>query len=224
MSSSQHHDYVECEVSTLGGSQFVVQAESSWKVWELKEEIAAVTNIPIFEQHLIKDLCVMRNVDALINATDSNHAPHLNIGLSRWSVTDTLCDDLLSLAWRGFRAFSKDCGDTIEGARVVSMMRYAGLHEGATLVRREYELPESLSFVDLVALLAELKEALTSSSNLEGIREFDLEDDSDDDSEDSSDDDDDDDERCVHDRLRELNDPDLMCDARLFLKSRRNTS
>eukprot|EP00928_Gymnodinium_smaydae_P022265 TRINITY_DN18753_c1_g1_i1.p1 TRINITY_DN18753_c1_g1~~TRINITY_DN18753_c1_g1_i1.p1 ORF type:complete len:219 (-),score=35.21 TRINITY_DN18753_c1_g1_i1:446-1102(-) len=218
MSDSQHLRTIECEVTTLGGSRLVVHAERPWKVLHLKERIAAQTKIPVFEQQLVADMCVMRNDDALIDALASDHASHLDIGLSRWSVPDTICDELLSLTWQGFRAFSKDCGETIDGARVASLMRYAGLHECATLVDVEYEIPGSMMFADLLALLAECKELLIAASNLEGIREFDLEDDSDDDSEDSGD------ELCVHDRLRELNDSDLRCDARLFLKGRRHTS
>eukprot|EP00928_Gymnodinium_smaydae_P022264 TRINITY_DN18753_c0_g2_i1.p1 TRINITY_DN18753_c0_g2~~TRINITY_DN18753_c0_g2_i1.p1 ORF type:complete len:219 (-),score=33.19 TRINITY_DN18753_c0_g2_i1:366-1022(-) len=217
MSNYQHLGSIECEVVMLGGSRLVVHAESSWKVWQLKEEIATMTNMPIFEQHLVKDTCVMCNSDILVNLVAANRAPHLQVWLSRWRVPDTICDEMLLLTWQGFLAFSKDSGGTIEGARAVAVMRYAGLHECATLVSEEYELPGPLAFADFVALLAELKASLIASSNLEGIREFDFEDDSDEDSEQSSD------EPCVHDLLRELNDSDLRCDARLLLKGRRNT-
>eukprot|EP00928_Gymnodinium_smaydae_P012743 TRINITY_DN14644_c0_g1_i2.p1 TRINITY_DN14644_c0_g1~~TRINITY_DN14644_c0_g1_i2.p1 ORF type:complete len:215 (+),score=34.51 TRINITY_DN14644_c0_g1_i2:73-717(+) len=213
MASSQHFGTIECEVATMGGSRLIVHAKRSWKVWQLKEKIAAEMKIPMFEQHLVKDTCMMRNGDTLISAMPSNHSSRLNIGLSRWSVPDTLSNELVSLIWQGYLAFSKDCGETIDGGRVPSLMRYAGLHESATLVSRDYEIPGTLRFDGLVNLLAALKESLAAASNLEGLKEFDLADDSDEDSE----------EVGVHARLAELNDADLMGDARLILNVRRNS-
>eukprot|EP00928_Gymnodinium_smaydae_P013108 TRINITY_DN14780_c0_g1_i2.p1 TRINITY_DN14780_c0_g1~~TRINITY_DN14780_c0_g1_i2.p1 ORF type:complete len:161 (-),score=23.29 TRINITY_DN14780_c0_g1_i2:54-536(-) len=160
----------------------------------------------------------MHNGDTLSVAISSSEAPHLKIGLSRWRVPDSLCHELLVLTWQGFLAFSKNCGETIDGARVASLMRYAGLYECATLIDDESEIPGSLTFAGFLFFLAELKESFIASSNEQGIREIDLAEDSDDDSEES------DDERSIESRLAELDDADLSGDARLILKGRHNAS
>eukprot|EP00928_Gymnodinium_smaydae_P051168 TRINITY_DN34698_c0_g1_i1.p1 TRINITY_DN34698_c0_g1~~TRINITY_DN34698_c0_g1_i1.p1 ORF type:complete len:219 (-),score=28.75 TRINITY_DN34698_c0_g1_i1:50-706(-) len=217
MADCQHRGSIECEVVTLGGSRHVVQVNRSGTVWQLKDRITAVTQIPPYEQQLVLDKCVLRNSDTLITAAGSNPPAHWKVGLARRRMPDSLCHELLELAWRGFRAFSNDGGETVDGARVASLMRYAGLDESALLVDGELEIPGSLTFLEFSSLLAELKESFTASSNWQGIREIDLVESSDEDSDDA------DAEVSVNDRLAELDDPDLRCDARLILKGRQTT-
>eukprot|EP00928_Gymnodinium_smaydae_P026354 TRINITY_DN20729_c2_g1_i1.p1 TRINITY_DN20729_c2_g1~~TRINITY_DN20729_c2_g1_i1.p1 ORF type:complete len:225 (-),score=36.47 TRINITY_DN20729_c2_g1_i1:184-858(-) len=210
---------IECQIVATSGSKFVVQAQRSWKVWELKDGIRQAMKIPSYEQHLLLGNVKVRGKDALSKLSCSTHDVPLTFTMVRSSVPDGISHHLASLLWRGFIMLGEDCGDTMDGERTASLLRFAGLPDCADLVPGRPDIPASWTFPACLAFVAELHHELAASSD--ALVE------SDDGSDEESDTDDDDVAAVLNHYLRfdaSALDHDLRCDARLMLRRRQNVT
>eukprot|EP00928_Gymnodinium_smaydae_P096497 TRINITY_DN8539_c0_g2_i1.p1 TRINITY_DN8539_c0_g2~~TRINITY_DN8539_c0_g2_i1.p1 ORF type:complete len:227 (+),score=49.80 TRINITY_DN8539_c0_g2_i1:45-725(+) len=215
MHDLQDQELIECQIGTTGGSRFRVQAKRSCKVWDLRNKISSAAQIPAYEQHLFAGNVKMRSADALsMFAPPTLDAP-LKLTLLRSTVPDGISHALALLLWQGFRAFSRDSGETMDGARTPSLLRFAGLSECVDLLRTRADVPSLWTFPQCLAYVAELQPARVAlpANQVEVDEGGDAE--SDTSSEDT------DPEDIAARRFLEL-DLDLRCDARLMLRGRRN--
>eukprot|EP00928_Gymnodinium_smaydae_P050589 TRINITY_DN34143_c0_g1_i1.p1 TRINITY_DN34143_c0_g1~~TRINITY_DN34143_c0_g1_i1.p1 ORF type:complete len:198 (+),score=24.30 TRINITY_DN34143_c0_g1_i1:3-596(+) len=189
-------------------SRLSCQSSRSCKVWNLKQDIHRATSIPMYEQHLFLNTVKMRSSDALSTFLPADGDSHLKIGLLRSRVTEEIPRRLVNVAWQGFLAFSKDCGETIDGARLASLMRFADLHECASLFLAMFDVPATLTFPHSLAVIAELQ-------RIRGELEDDPELDSDEDS-DSDDEEVEDGDRTQQRRAERFGDLDWRGDTRLI--------
>eukprot|EP00928_Gymnodinium_smaydae_P092147 TRINITY_DN7595_c0_g1_i3.p1 TRINITY_DN7595_c0_g1~~TRINITY_DN7595_c0_g1_i3.p1 ORF type:complete len:239 (-),score=33.96 TRINITY_DN7595_c0_g1_i3:103-747(-) len=164
-------DAVECRIVSMGGSQVTVDARKSSKVWELKEDICCALEVPEYEQHLYLDTVKMHSKAALSSFTSTSHDAPLKITLVRSRLPDCLSHHVASLLWQGFLAFGGECGETMHEARMVSLLRFAGLFDCADLASKTSELPTLLTFPQCVAYVADLKEALATTGGAENRNE-----------------------------------------------------
>eukprot|EP00928_Gymnodinium_smaydae_P026353 TRINITY_DN20729_c1_g2_i1.p1 TRINITY_DN20729_c1_g2~~TRINITY_DN20729_c1_g2_i1.p1 ORF type:complete len:235 (+),score=22.25 TRINITY_DN20729_c1_g2_i1:48-707(+) len=206
-------EVIEFHVVATSGSTFVVQAQGSWKVWELRDGIRRATQIPSYEQHLILGNITLSGKDGLSMLFSSTDDLPLTFTLVRSRVPDGMPRHLASLLWRGFLTFGEDCGDTLDGARTASLLRFAGLPDCADLLPGRSDIPALWTFPTCLAYVAELRQELVASSRSDANSDSSSDEDSDTD---------DDDAAPTVSRERRLHDHDLRCDARLFLKSRQN--
>eukprot|EP00928_Gymnodinium_smaydae_P076825 TRINITY_DN5991_c0_g1_i1.p1 TRINITY_DN5991_c0_g1~~TRINITY_DN5991_c0_g1_i1.p1 ORF type:complete len:221 (+),score=42.43 TRINITY_DN5991_c0_g1_i1:59-721(+) len=154
---------VECQIASMGGSRFSVRASKALKVWELKERICRAAWIPVYEQHLYTDHVQMHSNASLSSFLPVTQNSCLQISLVRSRVPDEISDWRASVVWQGFFAFSKNCGDTIDGKCLTSVLRFAGLHKCAALSLLMSKVPTSLTFPQCLAHVVELKQAAASS-------------------------------------------------------------
>eukprot|EP00928_Gymnodinium_smaydae_P099941 TRINITY_DN9679_c0_g1_i2.p1 TRINITY_DN9679_c0_g1~~TRINITY_DN9679_c0_g1_i2.p1 ORF type:complete len:226 (+),score=48.25 TRINITY_DN9679_c0_g1_i2:71-748(+) len=202
---------VECQIVSASGERITLQARRSSKVWELRDKIRSAMQIPSFEQHLFMGNVKMRSEEALSVLSSAAHDVPLTFTLVRSRVPDGISHDLASLLWRGFVALGKDCGDTLDGARTGSLLRFASLFNCADLLPGRSDIPMSWTFPQCLAYVAKLKQELAALSN----GNVDSDESSDEESDAESD------KAAPRDKGESrFQDLDLKCDARLMFKSR----
>eukprot|EP00928_Gymnodinium_smaydae_P096496 TRINITY_DN8539_c0_g1_i1.p1 TRINITY_DN8539_c0_g1~~TRINITY_DN8539_c0_g1_i1.p1 ORF type:complete len:203 (+),score=27.83 TRINITY_DN8539_c0_g1_i1:3-611(+) len=195
------------------GLRFSVRAKRSWKMWELRDEIDRALRIPAYEQHLFVNNVKIRSTDVLSRFVSTTHDLPLKVTLMRSRVPEGISHSLASSLWQGFRALGRDFGETIEGARTASLLRFAGLRHRANLLRGRSDMPSSWTFPQCLAYVAELQQALVALP----ANEVEMDESSDGESDASSDD-----ASPRSNGAGHIDDLDLRCEGRLMLNVRRN--
>eukprot|EP00928_Gymnodinium_smaydae_P076826 TRINITY_DN5991_c0_g2_i1.p1 TRINITY_DN5991_c0_g2~~TRINITY_DN5991_c0_g2_i1.p1 ORF type:complete len:257 (+),score=37.33 TRINITY_DN5991_c0_g2_i1:100-771(+) len=164
MQNFQSPAEIECQIASMGGSLLSLSASETLKVWELKERIRSAERIPVYEQHLYIDHVKMHSNASLSAFLPVAQNSCVKISLVRSRVPDEISRLRASVVWQGFMAFSKNCGDTIDGRCLTSVLRYAGLQKCAALSLLMATVPTSLTFPQCLAHVVELKQAAALSS------------------------------------------------------------
>eukprot|EP00928_Gymnodinium_smaydae_P082596 TRINITY_DN65917_c0_g1_i1.p1 TRINITY_DN65917_c0_g1~~TRINITY_DN65917_c0_g1_i1.p1 ORF type:complete len:225 (+),score=50.73 TRINITY_DN65917_c0_g1_i1:39-677(+) len=208
---------MECQIVTMCGSRCSVQARRSCNVWELKENICCAIGVPEYEQHLYFNEVKMHGDVALTTYSSTTNELPLQIQLVRSRVPDGISHRLASALWRGFRAFGRDCGETMRGTQMGSLLRFAGLHDGDDLSHQLSDAPAVLTFSECLTYVEALQLTLDAPAVLVDLIEDDPNADGDESSNAASEDD------AVPDKGATYRDAELERDARLIWKRRQKS-
>eukprot|EP00928_Gymnodinium_smaydae_P099257 TRINITY_DN9421_c0_g1_i1.p1 TRINITY_DN9421_c0_g1~~TRINITY_DN9421_c0_g1_i1.p1 ORF type:complete len:247 (+),score=26.55 TRINITY_DN9421_c0_g1_i1:53-742(+) len=149
-------DNLLCKVVTIQGDEFTLQAERSWKIWNLKMHVYDETRIPEYEQHFAHKTTKLLSDDTLSDLLPSCDEDQLTLTLVRSGGPECIPKSQKVELWEAFLAFSHDSGDTMDGAQVAQVARMGGMFRASELVPYVANIPDSVTFLELLAILAAL--------------------------------------------------------------------
>eukprot|EP00928_Gymnodinium_smaydae_P001143 TRINITY_DN10416_c1_g1_i1.p1 TRINITY_DN10416_c1_g1~~TRINITY_DN10416_c1_g1_i1.p1 ORF type:complete len:213 (+),score=24.91 TRINITY_DN10416_c1_g1_i1:56-694(+) len=151
---------VPCKVRTLHGCQYSVHVQTTWRIRELRDCVRKTFGIPEYEQGYLQGCTRMRSGDLVLSprAHQSGESPELVLVRSKVPRCFSKSDALDT--WYCFLAFSDDDGDTVHRRRASQIARFEGMIELARAITAQNDLPERLSFPELLWHFASLKAEL----------------------------------------------------------------
>eukprot|EP00928_Gymnodinium_smaydae_P023998 TRINITY_DN19572_c0_g5_i1.p1 TRINITY_DN19572_c0_g5~~TRINITY_DN19572_c0_g5_i1.p1 ORF type:complete len:218 (+),score=38.40 TRINITY_DN19572_c0_g5_i1:96-749(+) len=148
---------VRVSVFRLNGEEVTVKVNSSWEVWQLKECVRKKCRVPEYEQYFAHQSTKLRSADKLSAILSTCKGNNLAVSLVRCPRPPCFSKSEASELWEAFLAFSPDKGDTIDGARVSRVARFSDVFEESELDANVLDVPESVTFPDLLDILASVK-------------------------------------------------------------------
>eukprot|EP00928_Gymnodinium_smaydae_P099258 TRINITY_DN9421_c0_g2_i1.p1 TRINITY_DN9421_c0_g2~~TRINITY_DN9421_c0_g2_i1.p1 ORF type:complete len:204 (+),score=41.73 TRINITY_DN9421_c0_g2_i1:53-664(+) len=149
-------DDMMCKVVTIQGDEFILQAEGSWKVWNLKEDLYEETGIPEYEQHFAHGTTKLKSDDVLSDLLPSCKDHQLILTLVRSGGPKCFSESQKTELWEAFLAFSRDSGDTMDGKHVAKVARMGDMFRLSQVVAGVANIPASVTFLELLTILAHL--------------------------------------------------------------------
>eukprot|EP00928_Gymnodinium_smaydae_P022236 TRINITY_DN18735_c0_g1_i1.p1 TRINITY_DN18735_c0_g1~~TRINITY_DN18735_c0_g1_i1.p1 ORF type:complete len:214 (-),score=24.34 TRINITY_DN18735_c0_g1_i1:214-855(-) len=147
--ASQATSTFPCTLVALNGEMHTVHVRSDWPVWKLREHVSEELGIPEYELSFANDLVQLRSCDLLftpqVEPRDS-----LQLILVRSILPTCFSRSQARDIWSGFVAFSRDHGDTVDGACASQLARFGGNFRVARQIRGRNDVPSSFSFGELL--------------------------------------------------------------------------
>eukprot|EP00928_Gymnodinium_smaydae_P042537 TRINITY_DN2861_c0_g1_i1.p1 TRINITY_DN2861_c0_g1~~TRINITY_DN2861_c0_g1_i1.p1 ORF type:complete len:261 (-),score=21.49 TRINITY_DN2861_c0_g1_i1:437-1117(-) len=138
----------------MDGEVFSISAQPFWQTWNLRSHVEKTMGIPSYEQHYAKDGVKLHSNDFLCSLMLERDIPCLHLYLARCSKPEFLSHHCATRMWQSFMVFSHDRGETIEGKYVEEVIRFGGLVESAESVDVSPDVPDRLTFPELMTFVA----------------------------------------------------------------------
>eukprot|EP00928_Gymnodinium_smaydae_P030293 TRINITY_DN2256_c0_g1_i1.p1 TRINITY_DN2256_c0_g1~~TRINITY_DN2256_c0_g1_i1.p1 ORF type:complete len:207 (-),score=38.24 TRINITY_DN2256_c0_g1_i1:189-809(-) len=142
-----------CRIRTLHGYQCSVDVQTTWRIKDLRVRVRQKLGIPEYEQGYLQGSIRMRSGDLLF--PQSGESPELV--LVRSSIPSCFSKAEALNLWSSFLAISDDHGDIVQIRRARQLARFEGLAEAAQAIAAQNDLPERLSFLELLRFFSTLK-------------------------------------------------------------------
>eukprot|EP00928_Gymnodinium_smaydae_P095967 TRINITY_DN8363_c0_g3_i2.p1 TRINITY_DN8363_c0_g3~~TRINITY_DN8363_c0_g3_i2.p1 ORF type:complete len:210 (-),score=38.12 TRINITY_DN8363_c0_g3_i2:254-883(-) len=139
---------VSCTLLTLNGQQHTVHVQRDWPVWKLREHVSEELGIPEYEQSFVSGSVQLRSCDSLLTSQEPQESLELTLVLS--TLPACFSKSQAKDIWKGFVAFSRDHGDTVDGACSSQLARFGGKYRVARQIRGRDDVPSSFSFAELL--------------------------------------------------------------------------
>eukprot|EP00928_Gymnodinium_smaydae_P006920 TRINITY_DN12472_c0_g6_i1.p1 TRINITY_DN12472_c0_g6~~TRINITY_DN12472_c0_g6_i1.p1 ORF type:complete len:166 (-),score=22.24 TRINITY_DN12472_c0_g6_i1:250-747(-) len=155
--ASQLPTTVSCKVRALNGYQYSVDVQTTWRIRELRECVRKTLGIPEYEQGYLQGSTRMRSDDVLFPAPAQQSGEPPEIVLVRYTIPTCFSKSKASDLWHCFVALSDDDGDTVHWERASQIARFEGMSEVAREITTQNDLPERLSFPEMLWYFSMLK-------------------------------------------------------------------
>eukprot|EP00928_Gymnodinium_smaydae_P076249 TRINITY_DN59239_c0_g1_i1.p1 TRINITY_DN59239_c0_g1~~TRINITY_DN59239_c0_g1_i1.p1 ORF type:complete len:221 (+),score=14.87 TRINITY_DN59239_c0_g1_i1:46-708(+) len=162
-----------CTVLFLNGRQITLRAKGTWKVWELKKHIRKRLGIPDYEQVLIYEDVQLCSNDSLCDIGPLDEEQTLTLSLVRGERQDCFSRSEVSELWQFFLALSPDSGDTIDGADVSRVVRFADICREPEIITSGISITDRVTFLDVLALLESVRVPVEPRTNRRPNRSYD---------------------------------------------------
>eukprot|EP00928_Gymnodinium_smaydae_P019114 TRINITY_DN17304_c0_g2_i2.p1 TRINITY_DN17304_c0_g2~~TRINITY_DN17304_c0_g2_i2.p1 ORF type:complete len:248 (+),score=27.42 TRINITY_DN17304_c0_g2_i2:79-744(+) len=147
-------DILECNVISLDGKRFCVQARYTWTVLDLKDHLCRTYDIPEYEIHFAKDAAKLKDTDSLVGLLRSPGSSRLVVLLYRSHMPPCFSHVILDRMWQMFQVFCNSDRETIDGTHAVRVIRFGGLFKTAALVASLRKVPRTFTFPELMDYVA----------------------------------------------------------------------
>eukprot|EP00928_Gymnodinium_smaydae_P006925 TRINITY_DN12472_c1_g4_i1.p1 TRINITY_DN12472_c1_g4~~TRINITY_DN12472_c1_g4_i1.p1 ORF type:complete len:213 (+),score=31.82 TRINITY_DN12472_c1_g4_i1:47-685(+) len=150
----------QCKVQTLSGDEYSVNVQTTWRIRELRKCVRTQFGIPEYEQGYVQGSVCMRSGDFVFPA--QLHAPSepVEVTLVRSTMPSCFSKSNTLKMWLSFLALSDDDGDTVQRERASQIARFEGMIELARAITAQNDLPERVSFLELLQCFAALRAQL----------------------------------------------------------------
>eukprot|EP00928_Gymnodinium_smaydae_P075670 TRINITY_DN5868_c0_g1_i3.p2 TRINITY_DN5868_c0_g1~~TRINITY_DN5868_c0_g1_i3.p2 ORF type:complete len:224 (-),score=45.50 TRINITY_DN5868_c0_g1_i3:303-917(-) len=139
----------ECELLLPEGQNYTVNVQSDWAVWKLREHVCQELGIPEHQQRYAQGSVHLQS-DDLLSPSTPEPGETLQLTLIRSPLPACFTESQAEDVWRGFLAFSRDHGDTVDGAFASRLARGAGKHCLARQIDARDDVPEDFEFCELL--------------------------------------------------------------------------
>eukprot|EP00928_Gymnodinium_smaydae_P087230 TRINITY_DN71523_c0_g1_i1.p1 TRINITY_DN71523_c0_g1~~TRINITY_DN71523_c0_g1_i1.p1 ORF type:complete len:235 (-),score=34.77 TRINITY_DN71523_c0_g1_i1:55-690(-) len=153
------HDLMHVRLLLLNGDEITVKARSSWKVWQFKECVRKRLRTPEYEQHFVHQDAQMSSEDTLSALSSACEGNEFTCSFLRRPRPPCISKGEAEELWEAFLTFSPNSGDTMDGANMARVARFAGMFDESELVAKLPNIPDSVTFPELLEVLASVKVA-----------------------------------------------------------------
>eukprot|EP00928_Gymnodinium_smaydae_P092462 TRINITY_DN76343_c0_g1_i1.p1 TRINITY_DN76343_c0_g1~~TRINITY_DN76343_c0_g1_i1.p1 ORF type:complete len:221 (-),score=23.09 TRINITY_DN76343_c0_g1_i1:528-1190(-) len=147
-------DLLECDIYSLGGERYHVQARRSWLVADIKDSLLDAYDLPEYEIQLLIGTTKLKDSDPLIGLLEESNSSRLDLCLHKSQIPLCFKRSVAERMWQGFQAHCNADGETIDRQYVTQVARFGGLFKTATRVPKLRKLPETFTFQELMERLA----------------------------------------------------------------------
>eukprot|EP00928_Gymnodinium_smaydae_P087225 TRINITY_DN7151_c0_g3_i2.p1 TRINITY_DN7151_c0_g3~~TRINITY_DN7151_c0_g3_i2.p1 ORF type:complete len:270 (-),score=59.94 TRINITY_DN7151_c0_g3_i2:367-1122(-) len=151
---------LQCDLLLLSGRVQSVRAEREWQLWELRKYIEKALGIPESEQRFACAAADVKSETVMKDLLSLQGSEHLTLSFSRSPTPACFKESMAREIWEAFLLFSPDKGDTMDSAHVSDVMHFAGMFQSSRKIRQEQDISKSLTFPEVLQVLAEWKEAV----------------------------------------------------------------
>eukprot|EP00928_Gymnodinium_smaydae_P092668 TRINITY_DN76597_c0_g1_i1.p1 TRINITY_DN76597_c0_g1~~TRINITY_DN76597_c0_g1_i1.p1 ORF type:complete len:206 (-),score=48.87 TRINITY_DN76597_c0_g1_i1:302-919(-) len=156
----QLRETLVCNLEMLSGEHVLVEAQTSWKIQELRQHIMCELNIPEYEQGFAQAGVPLHNDVALADLRSKDTDAPLQLSFIR-SIKPTYISELTAEEmWEAFLQRSRDNGLTVDGMSASRVLHMARMPQDARSLQRQVHVPDSFTFPELLWHVSALREAL----------------------------------------------------------------
>eukprot|EP00928_Gymnodinium_smaydae_P006924 TRINITY_DN12472_c1_g3_i1.p1 TRINITY_DN12472_c1_g3~~TRINITY_DN12472_c1_g3_i1.p1 ORF type:complete len:229 (+),score=31.45 TRINITY_DN12472_c1_g3_i1:54-689(+) len=151
---------VPCRVQTLGGKQYFVNVQTTWRIRELRESVRKHFGIPEYEQGYVQRSICMRSGDVLFPPQLQASSEPIEVTLVRSKIPSCFSKSKTSQMWISFLGFSDDDGDTVSWEQARKLARFEGMFELDRAITAQSDRVERFSFPEMLRYFSGLKAQL----------------------------------------------------------------
>eukprot|EP00928_Gymnodinium_smaydae_P093257 TRINITY_DN77332_c0_g1_i1.p1 TRINITY_DN77332_c0_g1~~TRINITY_DN77332_c0_g1_i1.p1 ORF type:complete len:257 (+),score=35.60 TRINITY_DN77332_c0_g1_i1:67-771(+) len=148
----------ECDIIFTSGRIETIQAEKSWKVWQLRVKIDEELDIPEHEQQLLVDCLILKSDHFLGDLLQPYDSERLKLSFVRLATPERVDEQTASQVWNAFLSFSSDGGDTMDGTYISRVMAITGMRKSSQEFDACGAFHQPLTFRELLQVVADWKE------------------------------------------------------------------